>query len=187
MPDTTFVGIATVKWAGGSPSWPVCEPVAFSLPAFAGSLVWISLSYSGFNAAVYVAGEARDPSRTVPAAMLRATVAVVVIYLALNLVFVGFVPCEDVVGRPDVAFAAASSLLGDPGAQIVRAIVALALLLLLLLGLLDQPVPVGQALQQGLQWLATAHRCVPVLLAQLSAPVVHGEGEMSIVGVRQFH
>jgi APA family basic amino acid/polyamine antiporter len=32
----------------------------FSLTAFAGSLVWISLSYSGFNAAVYVAGETRD-------------------------------------------------------------------------------------------------------------------------------
>ena len=123
-----FVGFAVVKWAGGSPSWPVCEPAAFSLSAFAGSLVWISLSYSGFNAAVYVAGEARDPARVVPAAMLRATVAVVTIYLVLNLVFVGFVPCEDVIGRPDVAVAAASSLLGDPGAQIVRAIVALSLL-----------------------------------------------------------
>ena len=41
-----------------------------------------------------------------------------VIYLLLNLVFVGFVPCEDVSGRPDVAVAAAASLLGDPGAQI---------------------------------------------------------------------
>ena len=116
------------KWVGGPQSWPVCEPVPFSVSAFAGTLVWISLSYSGFNAAVYVAGEAHDPARIVPAAMLRATVAVAIVYFALNLVFVGFVPCEDVIGRPDVAFAAASSLLGDPGAQIVRAIVALALL-----------------------------------------------------------
>jgi APA family basic amino acid/polyamine antiporter len=123
-----FVVFAVVKWAGGSQSWPVCEPVPFNLSAFAGTLVWISLSYSGFNAAVYVAGEARDPERTVPSAMLRATVAVTVVYLMLNLVFVGFVPCEDVMGRPDVAFAAASSLLGDAGAPIVRAIVALALL-----------------------------------------------------------
>lgn len=123
-----FVGFAVVKWAGGSPTWPVGEAVPFSLPAFAGSLVWISLSYSGFNAAVYVAGEARDPERTVPTAMLRATIAVTIIYLALNLVFVGFVPGEAVRGRPDVAFAAASRLLGDTGAQIVRVVVALALL-----------------------------------------------------------
>ena len=123
-----FVGFAVVKWAGDSPSWPVCDPGPFSLSAFAGSLVWISLSYSGFNAAIYVAGEARDPARVVPRAMLRAALGVTFVYLALNLVFVGFVPYEDVVGRPDVAFAAASSLLGDAGAQIVRAIVALSLL-----------------------------------------------------------
>ena len=123
-----FVGFAVVKWAGGPRSWPFCEPTAFSLSAFAGALVWISLSYSGFNAAVYVAGEARDPARVVPAAMLGATVVVAAIYLALNLVFVGFVPCADVSGRPDVAVAAAASLLGDSGARIVRAIVALALL-----------------------------------------------------------
>jgi amino acid transporter len=123
-----FVGFAVARWAGDAPAWPAAQPGPWSLSAFAGSLVWISLSYSGFNAAVYVAGEARDPARTVPAAMLRATVAVTVIYLALNLVFVGFVPGEAVRGRPDVAFAAARSLLGDAGAQAVRAIVALALL-----------------------------------------------------------
>jgi amino acid transporter len=123
-----FIVLATVKWAGDAPSWPAGEPGPFSLAAFAGSLVWISLSYSGFNAAVYVAGEARDPERTVPAAMLRATIAVAVVYLALNLIFVGFVPGEVVRGRPDVAFAAASHLLGERGAQIVRAVVALALL-----------------------------------------------------------
>ena len=38
----------------------------FSLTVFAGSLVWISLSYSGFNAAVYVAGEAKDAQRNAP-------------------------------------------------------------------------------------------------------------------------
>ena len=43
--------------------------------------------------------------------------AVTVVYLALNLVFVGFVPCEDVQGRPDVAFAAAESLLPGPVAM----------------------------------------------------------------------
>lgn len=123
-----FTVFAFGEWMTGPRAWPVCDPVPFSISAFAGSLVWISLSYSGFNAAVYVAGEVRDPARVVPTAMLRATIAVTLIYLLLNLVFVGFVPCEDVAGRPDVAFAAASSLLGTAGAQALRAIVALALL-----------------------------------------------------------
>ncbi len=123
-----FAAIATVRWAGGSPSWPVCDPEPFSLTAFAGALVWISLSYSGFNAAVYVAGEARDPARTVPSAMLRATLAVTAIYLVLNLVFVGWVPCAAVPGRAEAALAAAAGLLGEGGARAVRAVVALALL-----------------------------------------------------------
>lgn len=123
-----FIVVAAATWAGGPRTWPAAEPVPFSLASFAGALVWISLSYSGFNAAVYVAGEARDPARTVPAALLRATAAVTLLYLALNLVFVGFVPGEVVRGRPDVAFAAASHLLGERGAQAVRAVVALALI-----------------------------------------------------------
>ena len=54
----------------------------------AGQLVWVSLSYSGFNAAIYLAGEARDPGRAVPRAMLAGTAAVTVLYLCLNAVFV---------------------------------------------------------------------------------------------------
>jgi amino acid transporter len=42
------------------------KPVAFSIGAFAVSLVWISFSYSGWNAAVYVAGEVKE-RRTRPA------------------------------------------------------------------------------------------------------------------------
>jgi APA family basic amino acid/polyamine antiporter len=123
-----FVVFAVARWSGGERLWPACDPIPFSLTAFSGSLVWISLSYSGFNAAVYVSGEARNAARTVPRAMLMATLAVTTLYLVLNLVFVGFVPCDQVAGRPDVAFAAAAALLGDFGAQIVRAIVALALI-----------------------------------------------------------
>lgn len=123
-----FVGLALVAGVGTQTAGPSGPAPPFSLTAFAGTLVWISLSYSGFNAAVYVAGEARDAARTVPAAMLRATVAVTVVYLLLNLVFVGLAPADAVRGRPDVAFAAAEALLGPVGAQIVRAIVALALL-----------------------------------------------------------
>ena len=47
------------------------DPMPFSRLAFAGSLVWISLSYSGFNAAVYVAGEAKDAQRNAPKALVR--------------------------------------------------------------------------------------------------------------------
>lgn len=95
--------------------------------AFAGSLVWISLSYSGFNAAVYVAEEAEDARRIVPTALWRGTVIVVVLYLLLNTVFVFGPPPESIAGIPDVAAVAAEWLAGDAVATLVRAIIALAL------------------------------------------------------------
>jgi APA family basic amino acid/polyamine antiporter len=101
---------------------------AFSLTAFAGSLVWISLSYSGFNAAVYVAGEARQAGTIVPRAMWIGTLIVTILYLALNSIFVYLAPYELVAGREDVAAVAAQSIGGQSLALLVRAIIALSLL-----------------------------------------------------------
>lgn len=99
----------------------------FSLAAFAGSLVWISLSYSGFNAAVYVAGEARDPQRSAPRALWMGTLIVTVLYVALNAAFVYLPPFDAVVGRQDVAAAAAQAIGGDAAATAIRVIIVIAL------------------------------------------------------------
>lgn len=119
--------------------WPDRAPYAEALPtgpsggwglaaAFATSLVWISLSYSGFNAAVYVAGEARDPRRNVPRSLLLGTWLVGALYLLLNAVFVYGPPMHDVAGAPDVAAVAAEWLGGSQVALFARAIISLALL-----------------------------------------------------------
>ena len=55
---------------------------AWGYVALLASMSWISLSYTGFNAAVYVAGESRQARRTVPQAMLWATLLVMAIYVA---------------------------------------------------------------------------------------------------------
>jgi APA family basic amino acid/polyamine antiporter len=53
-------------------------------------------AYSGWNAASYVAGEVKDPARTLPRSLLLGAGSVVVLYLALNLVFAYAVPLADV-------------------------------------------------------------------------------------------
>ncbi len=111
--------------AGAAPAPPPATP--FSFIAFAGSLVWISLSYSGFNAAVYVAGEAKDAKRTAPRALWIGTAVVTVLYVALNAAFVYLPPFEAVVGRQDVAAAAAQVIGGDTLALLIRVITVTAL------------------------------------------------------------
>ncbi len=100
---------------------------SFSISVFATSLMWISLSYSGFNAAVYVAGEARNAKRNVPMALAIGTFLVMLIYLALNAVFVYLPPLESVAGREDIAVAAAASIGGQGLVAVVRTVILLAL------------------------------------------------------------
>jgi APA family basic amino acid/polyamine antiporter len=124
-----FLFFFSSPWRGG-PLLPPGEttPPPFSLSAFAVTLMWISLSYSGFNAAVYVAGEASCAEVTVPRAMTIGTLLVVGLYLALNAVFV-YAPAPEVIAhQQDVAARAAFALGGAPLALAVRVIIALALL-----------------------------------------------------------
>ena len=102
-------------------------PGAFSLTAFAGSLVWISLSYSGFNAAVYVAGEAKDAQQNAPRALWIGTLVVTALYVALNAAFVYLPSFDLVVGKQDVAAAAAQAIGGDTAAMAIRVIIVIAL------------------------------------------------------------
>jgi len=97
------------------------EPAGFALVvAFASSLVWISLSYSGFNAAVYLAGEVSDAKRVVPRSMLAATLMVTILYVLLNAVFVYANPTEVIAGQADVAAITARSLGGPVFESLVR-------------------------------------------------------------------
>ena len=72
------------KWTDELP----LEAPSFLPMAFVTQLVWISFSYAGFNAAVYVADEIADPRRNVPRAMIGGTVAVTLVYIVLNSIFV---------------------------------------------------------------------------------------------------
>lgn len=132
-----MIGFAAfaVLGSGGVTSWPgVAELRASagpaspaSIAAFALAVMWISFSYSGFNAAVYIAGEVPAARARVPRAMLVGTALTMLLYVALNAVFVLVPPFDAVAGREDVAVAAARVLGGEWLVGALRAIVALAL------------------------------------------------------------
>ncbi|HUT45273.1 MAG TPA: amino acid permease [Sedimentisphaerales bacterium] len=57
---------------------------------------YVMFAYSGWNAASYLAGEVKDPARTLPRSLLLGAGLVILLYLALNLVFAYAVPLADV-------------------------------------------------------------------------------------------
>lgn len=119
-----FVGFAlsrlTLRDAGPVQSVPVS--------AFAVSLVWVSFSYSGWNAAIYIGGEIKEPERNLPLSLLLGTALVTLLYLALNSVFVFSAPIHELSGKLEIGRIAANALGGPPLAEAVSALIALALL-----------------------------------------------------------
>jgi APA family basic amino acid/polyamine antiporter len=104
------------------------KTLPLSLSAFGVSLVWISFSYSGWNAAVYIGGEVRQPEKNLPRALLLGTALVMLLYLALNAVFVFAAPEEELAGKLQIGRIAAEHLGGPALANAVSAMVALTLI-----------------------------------------------------------
>lgn len=119
----TFVCIGFARLPVPAPS----SPFSTSLSAFAVSLVWVSFSYSGWNAAIYIGGEVTEPERNLPRSLLVGTALVTLLYLALNAVFVFSAPASELAGKLEIGRIAAQALGGRPLAEAVTALIALAL------------------------------------------------------------
>jgi APA family basic amino acid/polyamine antiporter len=103
----------------------------------AGSLDWTSLgtammlvmfAYSGWNASAYIAGELRDPRRTLPRSLVIGTAIVIAIYVAVNLFILGSVPYDALKGAIPVVERAAEAAFGGWMGRTLGIIVAFALL-----------------------------------------------------------
>jgi APA family basic amino acid/polyamine antiporter len=94
---------------------------------FAISLVFVMYSYSGWNAATYIVGELREPTRNLPRALFIGTGIVIVLYVALNAVFLLTTPIDELAGRIDVALIAGTHVFGQLGGRIVGALICLGL------------------------------------------------------------
>ncbi|MCH2212447.1 MAG: amino acid permease [Fuerstiella sp.] len=129
---TAFLAVAVFKIGVHDWNFSATEnspaTIRRSLTAIANSLVWISLSYAGFNAAIYVAGESREAARIVPKALLLGTAGVSVLYVLLNLAFVTATPTSAIVGQGPVAAIAAKAIGGPNLERLIRFTVSLGLL-----------------------------------------------------------
>lgn len=95
------------------------------------NLMWVSLSFTGFNSAIYVAGECADPRRDIPKALVIGTTITAVLYLMVNWVLLYSAPVSALSGHPDIALRAAEALGGEALRQAVKWLVLLSLFTLI--------------------------------------------------------
>jgi basic amino acid/polyamine antiporter, APA family len=93
---TAFALFIAVGFAWGSGTLAHLSERA---PVGAGSwllaLIPVMFTYSGWNAAAYVAEEIRDPGRNVPRALAMGTAAVVLIYALMNALYLYVIPARE--------------------------------------------------------------------------------------------
>jgi len=97
------------------------------LESFGASLIWVMYSYSGWNAASYIVEEVRNPAKALPRALILGTVFVLVLYVAVNSVFLYTSPLGQLSGQPEVAHIAGTSIFGSIGAQISSGLICIGL------------------------------------------------------------
>jgi basic amino acid/polyamine antiporter, APA family len=117
---------------------PAPQPISFSPAAadfahiasapFAIGLVFVMYAFSGWNAATYIIGEMRTPQQSLPRALLAGTLIVLVLYVALNAVFLWTAPLDRLSGQLQVASIAGSYIFGELGGRIVAAMICIGLI-----------------------------------------------------------
>jgi basic amino acid/polyamine antiporter, APA family len=122
---TGFV-VGTPQPVSFAPSPSVVADI-FSAP-FAISLVFVMYSFSGWNAATYIIGEMEKPEQNLPRAMLAGTAIVMVLYVALNAVFLHTAPVDKLAGQLDVAVVSGRYIFGEVGGRIVAAMICIGLI-----------------------------------------------------------
>ena len=97
-------------------------------PGFAVSLIYVSYAYTGWNAATYLIGEMEDPKKVLPRALSLGTLAVAILYIGLNLVFMHVAPVQSLAGKIEIGFVAAEYIWGNTGARMVGGLLAILLI-----------------------------------------------------------
>jgi basic amino acid/polyamine antiporter, APA family len=92
--------IALGFMAGTGSAAAITSGTAIPLSGMLLALVPIMFTYSGWNAATYVAEEVRDPGRNVPLALGLGTTAVIVLYVALNALYLYVLPVAELAALP---------------------------------------------------------------------------------------
>ena len=108
--------------------WPAAgDSVLLTSSAFAVSLIYVSYAYTGWNVATYLSSELENPQRTLPFILMTGTLVVMLLYVALNFVFLWVAPMDAMVGQIEVGYIAARFAFGDVGGRFTGLVLALLL------------------------------------------------------------
>lgn len=116
---------------GGKASADAASFTGTSIPnisLFGAALVPVYFTYSGWNAAAYMAGEMRDARRDLGRALLIGTGFVAAFYIVFNAALLAAVPRDLLAGSTTATTVAAAKMAGATGERILALVISLAVM-----------------------------------------------------------
>ena len=126
-------------------------------PALGIGVVGAFFSFGGWWDVGKIAGEVRDPGRTLPRALLYGMLVVTAVYVVVSAVFLYLVPLDKVTSEETFVAQAGAVLFGAPGGIIFAAIVIVCLIGSLAVLIMSAPRVYYAMAQDGLFIQAVAH------------------------------
>jgi len=95
--------------------------------AFAVSLIYVSYSYSGWNAATYIIEEFKNSRKALPIALIGGTFLVTILYTLLQYIFLRHIPLPELIGTLNIGTLAVNHMLGTRAAAFFGGTISLLL------------------------------------------------------------
>jgi APA family basic amino acid/polyamine antiporter len=135
--------------------------------ALAAAYLPVYFAYSGWNAAIYVGGEIKNPARNLPRALLGGTAIVTVLYLILCVGFLDVFGLEGLADVGEAGTAAAQAIFGPLGVTVLTGLIVLAML-----GSLNGSVLTGSRIAFAMGQQGDCMRAAGSLHPRFATPVV---------------
>jgi amino acid transporter len=122
-----IAGLAVAAFLFATPGQgALAGPIEWSPTTWAGfglALVSVMWAYDGWADLTFISGEVKDPSRTLPRAIIGGVLAIVAIYIVVNAAYMYVLTVPEMVGSRLVAADTATKVFGAVGASVVAAMV----------------------------------------------------------------
>lgn len=123
-----FAGLAVLVIAGFMAGAPAKPAAAGGGGSFGLAMIFVLLTFGGWNEAAYLSGEVRDPRRNMIRILLYGILAVTTVYLLVNVAYLTALGLAGVKESKAVAADVARLALGEKGAILIALVVCLAAL-----------------------------------------------------------
>ena len=146
--------------SSGAPVNQAAAPLLETKPLFIAlvlAMIPVLFAYDGWTDSTYVAGEVRDPSRTLPIAIVGGTILVIAVYVLTNLAYFRVLSPAEVATYEAVGSETIGRLLGDWGRHALAVLVAVSTFGTTNGAILTGPRVTVAMAADGLLWKPLAH------------------------------